>query len=84
MRKSRFMEEQITYALRLADSGKKRVYRLYCQEGPQLRMKVKRRKRIALLRGRPQVLTGPNPHSSIGFCPGPDARRTSISHPHGH
>ena len=33
MRKSRFMEEQITDALWLADSGKKRVYRLYCQEG---------------------------------------------------
>ena len=42
MRKSRFMEEQITDALWLADSGKKRVYRLYCQEGLQLRMKVKR------------------------------------------
>ena len=62
MRKSRFMEEQITDALWLADSGKKRVYRLCCQEGLQLRMKVKRM-RVALLLGRPQVLTGPNPHS---------------------
>ena len=33
--------------------GKKRVYRLYRLEGLQLRMKVKRRKRISLLRGRP-------------------------------
>ena len=32
--------------------GNKRVYRLYRLEGLQLRMKVKRRKRIALLRGR--------------------------------
>jgi putative transposase len=32
--------------------GKKRVYRLYRLEGLQLRMKVRRRKRIALLRGK--------------------------------
>ena len=42
MRKSRFTEEQITDALWLADTGKKRVYRPYRQEGLQLRMKVKR------------------------------------------
>jgi putative transposase len=47
--------------------GKKRVYRLYRQQGLQLRMKVKRRKRIALLRGRPQTLTGPNQHWSMDF-----------------
>ena len=47
--------------------GKKRVYRLYRQEGLQLRMKVKRRKRIALLRGRPQAPTGPNQHWSMDF-----------------
>lgn len=38
--------------------GKKRVYRLYRLEGLQLRMKVKRRKRIALLRGRVAQPTG--------------------------
>lgn len=42
--------------------GKTRVYRLYRLEGLQLRMKVKRRKRIALLRGKPQKPTGPNQH----------------------
>ncbi len=42
--------------------GEKRVYRLYRLEGLQLRMKVKRRKRIALLRGKPQPATGPNQH----------------------
>ncbi|SFU79889.1 putative transposase [Nitrosospira multiformis] len=47
--------------------GKKRVYRLYRQQGLQLRMKVKRRKRIALLRGRPQAPTGPNQHWSMDF-----------------
>ncbi|WP_441624649.1 IS3 family transposase [Cupriavidus sp. RAF12] len=47
--------------------GKKRVYRLYRLEGLQLRMKVKRRKRIALLRGRPQEPTGPNQHWSMDF-----------------
>jgi hypothetical protein len=31
--------------------GKKRMHRLYRLEGLQLRMKVRRRKRIALLRG---------------------------------
>jgi hypothetical protein len=47
--------------------GKKRVYRLYRQQGLQLRMKVKRRKRIALLRGKPQMPTGPNQHWSMDF-----------------
>jgi putative transposase len=47
--------------------GKKRVYRLYRQQGLQLRMKVKRRKRIALLRGKPQAPTGPNQHWSMDF-----------------
>jgi transposase InsO family protein len=47
--------------------GKKRVYRLYRLEGPQLRMKVKRRKRIALLRGRVTPTTGPNQHWSMDF-----------------
>ena len=45
--------------------GKKRVYRLYSLEGLQLRMKVKRRKRIALLRGKPPAPTGPNQHWSM-------------------
>ncbi|SUA78818.1 Transposase and inactivated derivatives, IS30 family [Pandoraea pnomenusa] len=49
------------------DVGKKRVYRLYSLEGLQLRMKVKRRKRIALLRGKPPVPTGPNQHWSMDF-----------------
>ncbi len=47
--------------------GKKRVYRLYRLEGLQLRMKVKRRKRISLLRGRPAPATGPNQHWSMDF-----------------
>ena len=47
--------------------GKKRVYRLYRLEGLQLRMKVKRRKRIALMRGKPQKPTGPNQHWSMDF-----------------
>jgi putative transposase len=47
--------------------GKKRVYRLYSLEGLQLRMKVRRRKRIALLRGKPQKPTGPNQHWSMDF-----------------
>ena len=52
--------------------GKKRVYRLYRLEGLQLRMKVKRRKRIALLcfallRSKPQKPTGPNQHWSMNF-----------------
>ena len=47
--------------------GKKRMCRLYRLEGLQLRMKVKRRKRIALLRGRPVVPTGPNQHGSMNF-----------------
>jgi len=47
--------------------GEKRVYRLYRLEGLQLRMKVKRRKRIALLRGKPQPATGPNQHWSMDF-----------------
>ena len=47
--------------------NKKRVYRLYCLEGLQLRMKVKRRKRIALLRGKVPVSTGPGQHWSMDF-----------------
>jgi putative transposase len=47
--------------------GKKRVYRLYRLEGLQLRMKVKRRKRIALLRGKVTPATGPNQHWSMDF-----------------
>ncbi|WP_382160737.1 transposase [Hydrogenophaga sp. ANAO-22] len=47
--------------------GEKRVYRLYRLEGLQLRMKVKRRKRIALPRGKPQPATGPNQHWSMDF-----------------
>ncbi len=49
------------------DVGKKHVYRLYSLEGLQLRMKVKRRKRSALLRGKPSVPTGPNQHWSMDF-----------------
>ncbi len=47
--------------------NKKRVYRLYRLEGLQLRMKVKRRKRIALMRGKPQKPTGVNQHWSMDF-----------------
>ncbi len=47
--------------------GKKRVYRLYRLEGLQLRMKVKRRKRIALLRGKVMPATAANQHWSMDF-----------------
>ena len=47
--------------------GKKRVYRLYRLEGLQLRMKVKRRKRISMLRGRVLPASGPNQHWSMDF-----------------
>jgi len=47
--------------------GKKRVYRLYRLEGLHLRMKVKRRKRISLQRGRPTPATGPNQNWSMDF-----------------
>ena len=47
--------------------NKKRVYRLYRLEGLQLRMKVKRRKRISLQRGRVPLATGPNQHWSMDF-----------------
>ncbi|MFD0882930.1 IS3 family transposase [Variovorax dokdonensis] len=45
--------------------GKNRVYRLCRLEGLQLRMKVKRRKRLALLRGKPPIPNGPNQHWSM-------------------
>jgi putative transposase len=47
--------------------GKKRVYRLYRLEGLQLRMKIRRRKRIALLRGKVVPASGPNQHWSMDF-----------------
>jgi putative transposase len=47
--------------------GKKRVYRLYSLEGLQLRLKVRRRKRIALLRGEVVQATGANQHWSMDF-----------------
>jgi putative transposase len=47
--------------------GKKRVYRLYRLEGLQLRMKVRRRKRIALLRGKVVPATSANQHWSMDF-----------------
>ena len=47
--------------------GKKRVYRLYSLEGLQLRMKVRRRKRIALLRGKAPAPTVPNQGWSMDF-----------------
>ncbi len=47
--------------------GKKRVYRLYRLEGLQLRIKVQRRKRISLERGRPTLATGPNQQWSMAF-----------------
>lgn len=48
--------------------GKKRVYRLYLLEGLQLRMNVKRRKRISLQRGRPTPATTPNQQWSTNRC----------------
>src|SRR3954453_11085549 len=63
MKKSRLSEEQIEGW----QVGKKRVYRLYRLEGLQLRMKVKRRKRIALLRGKVTPATAANQHWSMDF-----------------
>jgi putative transposase len=47
--------------------NKKRVYRWYRLEGLQLRMKVKRRKRISLQRGHLPRATGPDQHWSMDF-----------------
>ena len=47
--------------------GKKRGYRLYRLEDLQLRMKVKRLKRISVQRGRVVPVTGPNQHWSMDF-----------------
>lgn len=49
------------------DIGKRRVYSL---EDLQLRMKVERCKRIALLRGTLPAPTGPNQHWSVDFVSG--------------
>jgi putative transposase len=49
---------------------KKRVYRLYRLEGLQLRMKVKRRKRISLQRGRSVPATGTNQNWTMDFVRG--------------
>ena len=51
--------------------GKKRVYRLYRLEGLQLRMKVRRRKRISLQRRRVMPATAPNQHWSMDFVHNP-------------
>ena len=61
--------------------NKKRVYRLYRLDGLQLRMKVRRRKRIALCAA---SAAGHRCESALehGLCPRPDARWTDISHPH--
>lgn len=45
--------------------GKKRGYRLYRLECLQIRMKVTRRRRISLQRGRPVPATGPSQHWSM-------------------
>ena len=47
--------------------GKKWVYSLSRLEGLQLRMKVKRRKRVALQHGKLQKPTGANQHWSMDF-----------------
>jgi len=44
-----------------------RTYRLYRLEGLQLWMKVRRRKRIALPRGKVAPAPGPNQHWSMDF-----------------
>ena len=63
--------------------GKKRVYRLYRLKGLQLRMKVKRRKRISLQRGRPTPATGAERALEHGLRPRPDARWPGIPRAHG-
>lgn len=47
--------------------GKKRVWRLQSVEGLQSRLKIKRRERIVLIRGKPPVSTGSIQHWSIDF-----------------
>ncbi len=45
----------------------KRVHRLYCLEGLQVRMRVRRKKRLSLHRGIPPPVTGPNQRWSMDF-----------------
>lgn len=65
----RFGFERITVLLRREGwkVGRKRVRRLYCLEGLQLRMKCKRRKRAILHRGPAPVPTGPNQCWAMDF-----------------
>jgi putative transposase len=67
MSRSRFVYLRVLVMLKREGWGvsKKRVYRRYHLEGLQLRMKVKRRKRVALLRGRAPVPTAVNRHWSM-------------------
>ena len=61
----------------------KRALRLYRLEGLQLRMKVKRRKRISLQRGRLTPATGPNQNWSQGLRARSDVGWTGIRGAHG-
>ena len=63
--------------------GKKRVYRLYRLEGLQLRMKVKRRKRISLQRGPANACHRAESKLEHGLRARSDARWTGISGTHG-
>jgi putative transposase len=47
--------------------GKNRVYRLYCLEGLQVRMRVRRRKHLAVQRGTAPVPTGVQQRWSMDF-----------------
>jgi putative transposase len=49
--------------------NRKRVRRLYRLEGLQLRMRVRRRKHIALDRGPAPIPTGPTERRSLDFVP---------------
>ena len=77
MRKSRFTEEQIPRTV-AGRQRQKRVYRLYCQEGLQLRMKVKRM-RIALATRQASGTHRSEPAFEHWIFSTTSARRTSIS-----
>ena len=68
----RFGYERLHVLLRREgwEVNRKRVHRLYKLEGLQLRMRVRRRKRISLHRGAPPCGHGRRPVLGDGFCLG--------------
>ncbi len=87
MSRPRFGYERIHVLLRREGwhVNLKRVHRLYCLEGLQVRMRVRRKKRMSLHRGPAPAPTGARTALEHGFCarstgqwatvPGSDSRR---------